>query len=133
MQDFKRIQAWRRAHELAIRVNECVVGFTRAGHANLQSQITRSVTSVPANIVEGCGAATNKEFARYLDIAIKSLSETEYHLLAAHDFGMLPPDRWQKLTAETVEIRKMLFGYRRKLLMEPAVSKLPASKLASEN
>jgi four helix bundle protein len=133
MQDFKRIQAWRRAHELAIRVNECVVGFTRAGQANLQAQITRSVTSVPTNIVEGCGAATNKEFARYLDIAIKSLSETEYHLLAARDFGVLPPDRWQKLTAETVEIRKMLFRYRRKLLMEPVVSNLTPSKLASDN
>jgi four helix bundle protein len=133
MHDFKRIHAWRRAHELTIRVNESVVGFTRAGHANLRSQITRSVTSIPANIVAGCGAATKVEFARYLDIAIKSLSETEYHLLAARDFGVLPPDFWQKLTAETVEIRKMLFGYRRKLLADPAVSKLGASELASQD
>jgi four helix bundle protein len=68
------------------------------------------------NIVEGCGAPTRKEFARYLDIAIKSLNETEYHLLAARDRGLLPPEPWQELTAETIEIRKMLFGYRRRLL-----------------
>ena len=118
MIDFKRIQAWRRAHELAIRVDECARGFTRAGHATLRSQLTRSASSAPLNIVEGCGAPTRKDFARSLDIAIKSLNETEYHLLAARDHGLLPPDSWRQLTAETIEIRKMLCGYRRKLLSQ---------------
>jgi four helix bundle protein len=116
MLDFKRIQAWRRAHELAIRVAECTSGFSRAGHATLRAQLTRSASSVPVSIVEGCAAPTRKDFARSLDTAIKSLSETEYHLLAARDHGLLPPDPWRQLTAETIEIRKMLCGYRRKLL-----------------
>ena len=55
-------------------------------------------------------------FARYLDIAIKSLNETEYHLIAARDYRLLAPEPWRQLTAETIEIRKMLYGYRRKLL-----------------
>ena len=45
-------------------------GFTRAGFAHLRSQLTGAAASMPANIVEGCGAATNKEFARFLDISI---------------------------------------------------------------
>jgi four helix bundle protein len=64
-------------------------------------------------------AATRDEFARYLDIAIKSLNETEYHLIAAQDHGLLTPDQWRKLTCETIEIRKMTFGYRKKLLAGP--------------
>jgi four helix bundle protein len=97
-------------------VDECANGFSRAGYGSLRSQITRAAASVPVNIVEGCGAPTRKDFARYLDIAIKSLNETEYHLLAARDRGLLPPEPWRQLTAETIEIRKMLCGYRRKLL-----------------
>ena len=116
MLDFKHILAWQRAHALGISVHKHASGFPRQGHATLKSQITRSAGSVAANIVEGCGAATKNEFARYLDIAIKSLSETEYHLIAARDHGLLAPDSWSQLTAETIEIRKMLFGYRRKLL-----------------
>ena len=90
--------------------------FTRRGHATLKSQLTHSAESVAANIVEGCGAATKKEFARFLDIAIKSATETEYHLIAARDFKLLDPDQWHHLTAETVAIRKMLYAYRQKLL-----------------
>ena len=71
---------------------------------------------MPSQIVEGCGAASNKEFARYLDISIKSANETEYHLLVARDHDLISPDEWQKLTAETIEIRKMTYAYRKKVL-----------------
>jgi four helix bundle protein len=85
MQDFKHIQAWRRAHALAIALHKTAHGFSRVGHANLRSQLTRAADSISATIVEGCGADTNKEFARFLDISIKSANETEHHLLSARD------------------------------------------------
>jgi four helix bundle protein len=116
MLDFKHILAWQRAHALAIGIHKAASGFTRQGHATLRSQLTRSAQSIAANIVEGCGAATKNEFARFLDIAIKSATETEYHLISARDFALLDLDQWHRLTAETVEIRKMLYAYRRKLL-----------------
>jgi four helix bundle protein len=121
MLDFKNILAWQRAHALSISIHESARPFSRAGQASLESQITRSADSAAANIVEGCGAATKPEFARYLDIAIKSLTETEYHLMAARDHGLLAPDPWGQLTAETIEIRKMLHVYRRKLLDQPTI------------
>lgn len=93
MQDFKHIQAWQRGHVLAITVDRVARGFTRAGFANLRSQLTRSAASMPANIVEGCGAATNKELARFLDISIKSANESEYHLLVARDHGLVSPEK----------------------------------------
>jgi four helix bundle protein len=115
MQDFKHILAWRRAHALAIVLHKLTRGFARGGHANLRSQLTRAADSVATNIVEGCGSATSKEFARYLDISIKSANEVEHHILSARDHGLISPDDWQKYTAETVEIRKMIYGYRKKI------------------
>ena len=69
-----------------------------------------------ANIAEGCGAATSKEFARFLDISIKSANETEHHLLSARDLDLFSPEAWQRFTAETIEIRKMTHGYRKKVI-----------------
>jgi four helix bundle protein len=72
--------------------------------------------SIASNIVEGCGASTQKEFARFLDISTKSTSDVEYRLQLAADCGVLPMRDWRSLTAETVEIRRMLCGLRRKIL-----------------
>ena len=119
MQDFKHIRAWQRAHALAIALHKLTRGFTRQGYANLRSQLTRAADSIGAAIIEGCGAATNKEFARYLDMSIKSANETEGHLLSARDLELVPFDIWRKHSDETVEIRKMIFGYRKKVLSSP--------------
>ena len=82
----------------------------------LRSQLTRAADSIAATIVEGCGAESAREFARYLDMSIKSASETEYHLLSARDRRALTHERWQQLSGETVEIRRMIYAYRRRLL-----------------
>ena len=116
MQDFKNIVAWQRGHALSIVMHRTCSGFTRAGHANLRSQLTRAAESIAANIVEGCGSRTRKEFARYLDIAIKSANETEHHLMTARDLNLISPEDWYRLTTETITVRKMIFGYRRKVL-----------------
>lgn len=66
--------------------------------------------------MEGVGAATAKEFARFLDMSIKSANETEGHLLKVRDLDLFSRDEWQAFTAETIEIRKMTFSYRRTML-----------------
>jgi four helix bundle protein len=84
--------------------------------AGLRAQLTKSADSVAATIVEGCGADTNPEFARFLGISIKSGAETEYHLQKAHDLRTLPDREWRALTTETMEIRMMTYAYRKKVL-----------------
>jgi four helix bundle protein len=108
---------------LAIALHKVARNFSRAGHAHLRSQLTRAADGVSANIAEGCGAATNKEFARFLDISIKSANETEHHLLSARDLNLVSPDTWQKFTAETIEIRKMIHGYRKKVIQSSGEAK----------
>jgi four helix bundle protein len=116
MQPFKQIKAWQRAHALGIALHRATAGYARKGCTNLKSQLTRAADAISTNSVEGCGAATSPEFARFLDIAIKSANETEHHLLCARDRGVMGPDAWARFTTETVEIRKMTFAYRRKVL-----------------
>ena len=116
MQDFRRLIVWSRAHALATAVRRRARPFRGAGYSDLKTQLVRAAESIASNIVEGCGAATNKEFARFLDISIKSASEVDYRLELAKEYGLLTEAEWLQLSAEVVEIRKMLFGLRRAVL-----------------
>ena len=116
MQNFRRLRVWERAHHFALEVRRAAASFPRTGYADLKSQLVRAAESIPANIVEGTGAASPREFARFLEISIKSTSEVEYHLQLALDHGILRPNAWADLSDEVVQIRRMLIALRRKVL-----------------
>ena len=72
MQDYRRLRVYANAHALAISVRAATRVFPRSGYASLKSQMTSAAESIGFNIVEGCCASSQKEFARFLEIAIKS-------------------------------------------------------------
>ena len=110
MSDFKRLQVWQKAHALALHVHRMSGGIRRSRDSALRSQIVRSAMSIPANIVEGRRQTSEKEFARFLRIALNSGCELEYHLIIARDIGILAEPEFLSLEAETIEVRKMLHG-----------------------
>jgi four helix bundle protein len=63
--------------------------------------------SIPANIAEGCGRGGN-ELPRICRIAVGSASELQYHLLLAHDLGMLNDSTYGRLQAQANEFERML-------------------------
>lgn len=116
MQDFRRLQVWTRANAHTVAVRRATSRFPRRGFAELKDQIHRSAESIVNNIVEGCGAATDPEFARFLSMSIKSAIELEGQLEMARGHEILADAAWRQLGSETVEIRRMLFGLRKSVL-----------------
>lgn len=116
MQNFRSLRVWERAHNFALEVRRAATSFPRTGYTDLKSQLIRAAESIPANIVEGTGAASAREFARFLEISVKSTSEVEYHLQLALDLGVLRPSVWTDLCDEVVQIRRMLIALRRRVL-----------------
>ena len=57
----------------------------------------RAAHSAAANIAEGCAKRGSKEFRRYLDISLGSLSELSYTLMLARDLKILAQDQWLQL------------------------------------
>lgn len=82
----------------------------------------RSCSSIPANISEGCGKFTSADFANYLQVALGSSNETEYHLLLAKDLKYLADDKHIELNKTINEIKAMLIGLIKKVRTKVEVS-----------
>jgi four helix bundle protein len=70
---------------------------------------------VPTNIAEGCKREGQQDFARFLNIAEGSLSETEYLVMLARDLGYVHRKESDRLLAEISEIGAMLHSLRAKV------------------
>jgi len=112
MQDFRRLRVWQSAHDLLLAIKALVRSLPKAVQSDSRSQLIRAADSIVSNIVEGCGAATRREFARYLDISIKSASEVDYRLQLLRDEGNLGYEDWQPLSDRVIRVRKMVFCLR---------------------
>jgi len=115
VQNFKSLKVWEKSHELTLAVYKATANFPKDELYGLTSQIRRACASVPANIAEGCGRTGKAELARFLQVAMGSASELEYHLLLAHDLGLLRDGEYKLLENQAVELKRMLSSFISKL------------------
>ena len=118
MKDFRQLQVWQKSHQLVLQLYRITASFPRAETYGLTSQIRRAASSIPSNLAEGCGRNGDPELARFCHIAGGSASELEYHLLLARDLKLIPPDDYEKLVRQTIEIKRMLTVFVQKLSAE---------------
>lgn len=88
MKDFRDLLVWQKSHHFTLEVYKTTASFPADERFGLVSQLRRSAASAPANIAEGCGRGGNMEFHRFLQMAMGSASEAEYHLLLPHDLQL---------------------------------------------
>ena len=108
MKDFHQFKVWEKSHQLALGIYKATKEFLKEELYGLTSQIRRASMSIPTNIAEGCGRYTDADFARFLQMAMGSASETEYQLILAHDLGILVKDSYGQLHNEDEEVKCML-------------------------
>jgi four helix bundle protein len=94
---YQRIKAWQRCHQLCLAVYSVTNSWPPAERFGLISQARRAAHSAAANIAEGCAKRGPREFRRYLDISLGSLSELSYTLMLARDLKILPETDWKTL------------------------------------
>jgi four helix bundle protein len=94
---YERIKAWKRCHELCVAVYNVTNTWPTAERYGLTSQARRAAHSAAANIAEGCAKRGAREFRRFLDISLGSLSELSYTLMLARDLEILGQNEWLQL------------------------------------
>ncbi len=115
MKDFRDLKVWEKAHQLTLSVYRATRTFPKEELYGLTSQIRRASASIPANVAEGCGRGGDAEFARFLQIAMGSASELEYHLLLVHDLNLLEAKEYETLAEKVIEVKRMLTSFLQKL------------------
>ena len=115
MKDFRDLKVWEKAHEIALASYAMTANFPKHEVFGIVAQIRRAASSIGANIAEGCGRGGNAEFQRFLQMAMGSASELEYHFLLARDLGFLGAEVYEEMQAKVVEAKRMLAGLIRKV------------------
>jgi four helix bundle protein len=108
MRDFHSLVVWQKAHALALSVYRITKRFPDDERFGLVSQLRRSTASVPANLAEGCGRGSEQDFARFVQMAMGSATEVEYHIVLAKDLGYVEADDFEVLTESVQEVKRML-------------------------
>jgi four helix bundle protein len=108
MKSFKELHVWRKAHEMTMAVYAVTRGFPSDERFGLTSQLRRSASSIASNIAEGCGRRSDREMARFLQIARGSATEVEYQVFLARDLHYLREQEFRRLTLLADELQRML-------------------------
>jgi len=107
MMPYQRLRAWKACDELVVAVYKVTDAFPRHELYGLTSQLRRAAFSSAANIAEGSAKRGSREFRRYLDISIGSLSEVAYALHIARRLEYLTPDAWRTMDSLRSEASKL--------------------------
>ncbi len=110
MMPYERYDAWKLAHELALRVYKITDNWPVCERYQLTAQIRRAALSVPTNIAEGAAKRGPREFRRYLDIARGSLSEVSYLLSFSKDRGILDEESFRAVHELRDRVGKLTWG-----------------------
>lgn len=105
---YKDLDVWKRAVSLAIRVYQVTRTFPAEEKYGLCAQIQRAAISIPANVAEGWGRGSRKEYVQFLTVARGSLMELETHLFIAEGLEYITDEQLGALQRETADIGMML-------------------------
>jgi four helix bundle protein len=108
MGSFRNLRVWQAAHELALASYRATAAFPRCEDYALTSQLRRAAASIPANVAEGCGRNGDREFSRFVRIALGSAAELEYHVLLATQLQYLDPKTSASLETQCLIVQRML-------------------------
>ncbi len=116
MHNFRNLQVWKDAIELAVEIYKITGTFPVSEKYNLTSQLNRSAVSVPSNIAEGAGRNTNGEFNQFLGIATGSSYEMETQFIVANKLGLIQEEQFTPLIEKMYSIQRMTHSLKSSLL-----------------
>jgi len=110
MRPHQKLDAWKQAINLVVDVYKATESFPKEERYGLTSQIRRAAVSIPANIAEGAGRYSNREFAHFLSNAQGSASELETELLISNRLGYLDERAYSNLITPLDRIGRLITG-----------------------
>ena len=108
MQDFKGLKIWDKSRMFYLNIYTITSSFPKEELYGLTNQLRRAALSIGANIAEGSGRMSNKEFAKFLYYSMGSVKECEHYLIISKELNFINENNSQKLKKDLDEIARML-------------------------
>ena len=110
MRPHRNLEAWSKAVDFVVVVYRMTESFPKEEKFGLTSQIRRAAVSIPANIAEGAGRTSDKEFAHFLSNAQGTASELETELIIAQRLGYLSEQNHLEMCTSLDHIGRLITG-----------------------
>ncbi len=111
MHNFRELNIWKKGLDTVKKCYELAAALPGNERYGFISQIQRAAVSIPANIAEGSGKSSNKDFCRFLEISISSAFELETLIILAIDLKLIPEESGNDTIKSLHELQKMIHGF----------------------
>jgi len=108
MIDVNKLKIYSLAREIVGDVYEISKKFPIEEKYGIVSQMKRAAVSIGANIAEGAGRGTKRDFHRFLFIALGSLNETNYYLDLSVGNGFILGEAVVAISDKLDKLRRMI-------------------------
>lgn len=108
MRNVKEYDVFNVSHGMALEIYKLTNNFPKEEIYGLVSQLRRSAYSIPMNLIEGGARDGEKDFARFINIALGSCEEVRYQLLLSKDLGYIDIKDYERIEKEYERIKMML-------------------------
>lgn len=115
MRTFRDLLIWQKSMALVTKTYQLTKQYPREEIFGLTSQIRRCAISMPSNIAEGYGRQSNKEFSRFVNIAISSLFEYQTQIEISKNVHYLTEIEFNNLYQDSRELEAMMVSFAKKI------------------
>lgn len=112
MRNFRELEIRKKRKNLVKDIYRVSSTFPSSEQYGLINQINRSSVSIPSNIAEGCSRSSNKDFKRFIDIALGSAFELETQLIISKELNFVSQDNYSILMEKLNHLQRSINSYR---------------------
>ena len=115
MRNFKELKIWQKGFQIAVNCFKFTSTFPKEEKFGIVSQINRSGVSISSNIAEGSSRSSEKDYNKFIEIALGSSFELETQILIAEAVNFGEPDLCKQILQDINEEQKMMMAFMAKL------------------
>lgn len=115
MKNFKKLKIWQKGMEIVNEVYRIANLLPEKEKYGLYPQITKAAVSIPSNIAEGSSRRSEKDYYRFLEIALGSSFEVETQSIIIETLNYLDPSELTYIHSLLDEEQMMIYGLMNKL------------------
>jgi four helix bundle protein len=119
IESYRDLEIWKKGVRFSLEIYKVTSGFPVNELYGLTNQLRRASTSVPANIAEGYGRDSTKNYIQFLRTSRGSLNEVETFLFIAYGLKYIDKENLKEYIKKSTELGKMINSLIKKINPEP--------------